>query len=74
MQTIKTIFNPAQLHLLEMFNYCKTEKSMQELKDVLADYYAKKMQEEADRLWDSGELNEEAIERMLNEHWTLPKH
>ena len=74
MQTIKSIFNPAQLHLLEMFNYCKTEKSMQELMDVLADYYAKKMQEEADRLWDSGELNEEAIERMLNEHWTLPKH
>ena len=57
-----------------MFNYCKTEESMEELKNVLSDFYAQKVQEEADRLWSSGELNNDAIERILNEHWTMPRH
>ena len=45
---------------------------MKELKDVLADFYAKQVQEEADRLWDEGTLNNEAIERILTEHWRTP--
>ena len=28
--------------------------------------------EEADRLWDQGTLNGEAIERILDEHWRTP--
>ena len=47
---------------------------MEELKNVLSDFYAQKVQEEADRLWSSGELNNDAIERILNEHWTMPRH
>jgi len=73
MQTSKSVFNPIQLHILEMFNYCKSDESMEELKNVLSDFYAQKVQKEADRLWDSGELNSEAIERILGEHWTMPK-
>ena len=72
--TTRTVFNPVQLHILEMFNYCKTDESMEELKNVLSDFYARKVQKEADRLWDSGELNGEAIERILEEHWTMPQH
>lgn len=64
--------NPVQLHLLEMFNYCKTEAELKELQDVLANYYAHKAQEEADRLWDEGALNEEAIDHMLHEHLRTP--
>ena len=74
MQTTKSVFNPVQLHILEMFNYCKTDESMEELKNVLSDFYAQKVQKEADRLWDSGQLNGEAIERILEEHWTMPQH
>ena len=72
METTGTTFNPIQLHILEMFNYCKSEKSMTELKDVLADFYAKQVQAEADRLWDEGLLDGEAIEKILNEHWRTP--
>ena len=74
MPVTRSVFNPIQLHILEMFNYCKTEESMEELKNVLSDFYAQKVQEEADRLWSSGELNNDAIERILNEHWTMPRH
>ena len=64
--------NPVQLHLLEMFKYCGTEQMVSELKNVLADFYAKKVQKEADRLLDEGTLNGEAIERILQEHWRTP--
>jgi hypothetical protein len=64
--------NPVQLHLLEMFSYCGSEQTVSELKDVLADFYAKKVQKEADRLWDEGVLDGEAIEQILQEHWRTP--
>ena len=72
MQTPKTIFNPVQMHLLEMFNYCKTENAMDELKEVLSKYYSEKAQEEADRLWENGVLDENAIEKLLSEHIRTP--
>ena len=74
MQNSRAVFNPVQLHILEMFNYCKTDESMEELKNVLSDFYAQKVQEEADRLWNSGELDGETIEKILKEHWTMPQH
>ena len=61
-----------QLHLLEMFNYCNSEKAMADLKGVLAEFYAKQVQAEADRLWDEGTLDGEAIEKILDEHWRTP--
>ena len=69
--TSKTI-TPIQLHLLEMFRYCNSDQMMSELQDVLSDFYAKQVQKEADRLWDEGILDGEAIEKILNEHWRTP--
>jgi len=65
-------FNSVQLHILEMFNYCKSEKTMNELKNVLAGFYAKQVQEEADRMWEEGTLDDDAIEQILGEHWRTP--
>ena len=45
---------------------------MNELKDVLADFYAKQVQKEADRLWNEGTLNAESIEKILDEHLRTP--
>jgi hypothetical protein len=72
MEAVRTRLNPTQLHILNMFNYCHSEESMNELKDVLADFYAKQVQKEADRLWNEGTLNEESIERILDEHLLTP--
>ena len=68
MEAVRTRLNPTQLHILNMFNYCHSEESMNELKDVLADFYAKQVQKEVDRLWNEGTLNAETIERILDEH------
>ena len=55
-----------------MFNYCDSPQMMSDLQDVLADFYAKQVQKEADRLWDEGTLDETAIEQILKEHWRTP--
>lgn len=61
-----TVFNPTQIHLLKMFEIDKSEKGLEELKEVLYHYYSKKMKKALDRLWDSGELNQARLD-MLNE-------
>ena len=71
MEAVSTI-TPIQLHLLEMFRYSESEQMMSDLKNVLADFYAKQVQQEADRLWDEGKLDGAAIEQILNEHWRTP--
>jgi len=73
MEKEKTTLNQAQIHILEMLNYCP-EESVSELKEALSDYYAQRVQTEADKMWESGELNNEAIDRILNEHWTSKKN
>ena len=46
MITPQQTLNPIQLHLLEMFRHCETDSMIEELKDVLADFYARKVQSE----------------------------
>ena len=68
-----TSYNPIQAHLIEMFRYCDSDDSVNELKKLLLAFYAEKVQAEADRLWDEGTLDADAIERILDEHWTIPQ-
>jgi len=65
-------FNPVQLHLLKMFSHTQSEDSLKEIKSVLFNYYCKKLDEETDRLWAEGKLNDKVIEEMLNVHQRTP--
>ena len=38
-----TVFNPIQRHLLEMFSYDQSQEGLEELKEVLFQYYSKRM-------------------------------
>ena len=64
--------NPTQLHLLRMFSYAKDEASLRDIKDALATYFAQKVEQEMDELWDSGEWNQEKNEAILKEHLRTP--
>ena len=55
-----------------MLYFCRSQQSVDDLKKIIADYYAEKVQKEADRLWDEGILNGEAINNILNEHLRTP--
>jgi len=60
--------NAAQIHFLQTLEFVKTEEMLEELKQIVRDYYLKKAQEEADRLWDEGKLGD----FLLNEHLRTP--
>ena len=56
-----TIFNQAQMQLLEMMSFVRTPEALADLKQVISDYFARKAQEEIDKLWENGELNDAKI-------------
>ena len=62
--TIATIFTPTQIQLLRMFDADKSEKGLQELKEVLFNYYYKKMSNSLDELWESGALDQKRLDEI----------
>lgn len=68
----QTIFNSAQLKILQMMSYIKTDEELEELQNVLSDYYAKKVDKEMDSLWENGIISEKTIEQWGKEHMRTP--
>ncbi|MDR0799273.1 MAG: hypothetical protein LBN18_05910 [Dysgonamonadaceae bacterium] len=64
--------NPIQLHLLQLFQYNKDEESLNELKEVLFDYYCKKVNEEGKRIWKERNMSNEMMDELLNTHIRTP--
>ena len=61
--------NPAQIHFLQTLQFVKTEQMMNELQQVVSDFYFKKMGEEANKWWDENNMTEEKMNEMfLNSH------
>ena len=58
--TIPQPFNATQLHLLKMFSFTKTEKTLQNLKKLLRNFYIQEIEKEVDKY----QINDQ----MLNEH------
>jgi hypothetical protein len=67
-----TLLNPVQLHLLRMFSYSRDEENLQELKEVLFDYYCRKVDEEGKRLWKEKNMSNELMQELLNTHIRTP--
>lgn len=62
MQT--TVFNPTQIHLLQMFQYMKSEEELIELKNLLFHYYSEKMDKRLNELWDEGILDQKRLDEI----------
>ncbi|MBR4302869.1 MAG: hypothetical protein IKT80_04820 [Bacteroidaceae bacterium] len=67
-----TVLNPTQLHLLKMFSFAKTEEDLMEMKKALSVYFAKRVEDEMDALWEQGVWNDEKNEAVLKEHLRTP--
>ena len=67
-----TTLNEAQLQILDMMSFIKSEETLNELKKVISDYFAQQAQEEIDRLWENGELNETKVEGFRKLHERTP--
>ena len=44
-----TTLNPAQLEILDMMSFIKSEETLNELKEIISDFFAKQAQEEINR-------------------------
>ncbi|MDR2962336.1 MAG: hypothetical protein LBU90_01635 [Bacteroidales bacterium] len=56
--------NATQLHLLQMFSFTKTEKTLHELKKLLRNFYIQQVEKDAD--------NYQISDCMLQEHLRTP--
>ena len=65
-------FSPAQMHLVTLMSYIKTSLALDQLRDQLADFYARQVDEEMEQLWESGEWNEEKLQSLENAHFRTP--
>ncbi len=59
-----TVFNPIQLQLLRMFERNKSEAELREFQGVVSDYYAKKLNDHLNKLWDEGILSQEKLDEI----------
>ena len=64
----ETVFNQAQLELLDMMQWVKSPEALAELKQVISDFFAKKGQEELDAMWERGEMTEEKLKSFVTLH------
>ena len=70
MQT--SVFSTAQLEIIDMMSFVKTQESLLQLKQAISDFFAQKAEMEIDRLWEAGELNDDKVESFRNLHERTP--
>lgn len=68
----RTVFNAAQLQILDLMSYVENDETLDEIKDMLSNYFAQKAEKEIDKLWDAGKINNTIIEDWKNEHFRTP--
>ena len=59
-----TVFNPAQIYLLRMFEHIKSDEELLEIKKLISDYYAKKMDKHLNELWEKGILDQKRLDEI----------
>ena len=67
-----TALNEAQMSILRLLGSMKTVEEVNELRQVICDYYARRVYEEFDKLWESGQWDNEKNESVLSEHLRTP--
>ena len=67
-----TVFNKAQLEMLDIMSDSRTDEELQELKHAISEFFARRADREMERLWESGQWNEKTLEDLKNAHYRTP--
>lgn len=67
-----TVLNAAQIMILESFASAKSQEEMDDLMDMLRNFYAIRLDRELERLWDEGILNQEKLDELRGQHLRTP--
>ena len=65
-------FSPAQVHVLNLVSHIKTAMGLDQLRKLLAAFYAKQVDEEMDRLWENGQWDEKKLQELRGSHFRTP--
>ena len=67
---INSPLNAMQIHFLQSLRFVKTDEMFQELRQIISDYYFKKMEEETDKWWEENDMTNEKLDEMFaNSHY-----
>ena len=66
MKDLQLPLTNTQLELLKLYATELSEEDLQELRDILANFYAKKSIQKADQLWDEKGLSDDDMDEWLN--------
>jgi len=65
--------NAMQIHFLQSLQFVKTEEMYQELRQIISDYYLKKLDEETDKWWEENNMTTEKFNEMTKDiHYRTP--
>lgn len=68
----KMIFNEAQLELLNVLAEVKDEAELMALKHTISEFFARRADEELEKLWASGDWNEQTLQELKTAHYRTP--
>ena len=72
LQNSHTVFNAAQLYILELMSRVHNDNELDEIKDVLAKHFANKALNVIDKMWDEGKIDEGVMQMWKKEHMRTP--
>jgi len=65
-------FSPAQMHVLNLVSHIKSAMGLEQLREQLAAFYAQKVDDEMDGLWESGQWSEKRLQELRGSHFRTP--
>ena len=72
MDTMNVGLNQAQMDFLRLLSHFTTEEEVKELNDLVCKYYAQKIDQAMDFLWDEGKSSQKKIQETLKEQLRTP--
>lgn len=67
-----TEINPAQMLILKSFASVSSEEELSALMKTLKKFYAQRLENELDRLWTDGTLDQKRLDELQTEHLRTP--
>ena len=68
----RTVFNKAQLEMLDIMANIRSDEELDALKHAVSEFYARRADEEMEKLWQSGQWNEQTLKELGNAHYRTP--
>ena len=68
----RTVFNDAQLEMLDIMAGINSAEELNALKHAISEFFARRADEEMEKLWQEGTWNEQTLQDLKNAHFRTP--